>query len=129
MNNKSDILPSIRPASDLRTKFSQVMNEIYESDRPVFLTKKGRCDTVIMSADTFSQYKLSDNALLRNFREATIAKDDLDNEDGINCSFCLKPQNTVDHIVVCAGTEISICSECIELCQEILEKENGLDGK
>jgi len=39
----------------------------------------------------------------------------------LNCSFCEKSQDDVELIV--AGKGVYICNECIELCQEILEKE------
>ena len=48
------------------------MNDIYQSGHPVFLTKKGRCDTVIMTADTFAEYELTADALHERFREALL---------------------------------------------------------
>lgn len=42
-----------------------------------------------------------------------------DQEKLIKCSFCGKTQNQVDRII--AGPGVYICTECIELCNEIIE--------
>jgi len=39
----------------------------------------------------------------------------------IKCSFCGKPQDTVDRIV--AGPGVYICNECIQVCSNILEND------
>lgn len=39
------------------------------------------------------------------------------------CSFCGKSQTMVGHIVV--GPEVSICNECIDVCNSVLEEEMG----
>ncbi len=121
MDKRTGEMPSIRPASDLRTKFTQVMDEIYQSDEPVFLTKKGRCDTVIMSADTFAKYELTPAALSENYmrardrhRASVTGKEKL-----LDCSFCGKSQDQLKRLI--AGPGVSICDECIELCTQVLD--------
>ena len=48
-------LPKIRPVSDLRNKFSDISKTVHESNAPVFLTKNGRGDMVVMSMDAYEQ--------------------------------------------------------------------------
>ena len=48
-------VPKIRPISDLRNKFSAISMEIHESDAPVYLTKNGRGDMVVMSLETYEK--------------------------------------------------------------------------
>ena len=44
----------------------------------------------------------------------------------VRCSFCGKPQESVRRII--AGPGVYICSECIELCSDIIEDESGEVG-
>ena len=120
MKKSSSVLPNIRPASDLRTKFTQVMAEIYKSDRPVFLTKKGRCDTVIMTADTFAKYEMTEDARFKEFFEGGKKED-------MRCSFCRKPHYEVKKLI--AGSSTSICNECVALCVDILAEESEEEAK
>lgn len=39
----------------------------------------------------------------------------------LNCSFCNKPRNEVEKLIVTEGS--AVCNECIELCSNILRKE------
>ena len=45
-----------------------------------------------------------------------------DDNSTVKCSFCGKTQDQVKRIV--AGPGVFICSDCIELCQEIIENDN-----
>ncbi|MBQ2306409.1 MAG: ATP-dependent Clp protease ATP-binding subunit ClpX [Clostridia bacterium] len=48
------------------------------------------------------------------------------NKDGVRCSFCGKGEGQVKRII--AGPGVFICSDCIDLCCEILsEEEDGAD--
>ena len=67
MDERSNNMPSIRPASDLRTKYTQVLDEVHQTGRPMFLTKRNKCDTVIMSADTFAKYELTHEAIVDEY--------------------------------------------------------------
>jgi len=52
--------------------------------------------------------------------------DDNDNIDkDCNCSFCGKNQEEVEKLI--AGPDVFICDECIELCNEIVQDEDGTD--
>lgn len=49
------LIPKIRPVSDLRNKFSEISKEVHESNEPVYLTKNGRGDMVVMSLEAYEQ--------------------------------------------------------------------------
>jgi prevent-host-death family protein len=48
-------VPKIRPVSDLRNKFSDISRTVHESHEPVYLTKNGRGDMVVMSLEAYEQ--------------------------------------------------------------------------
>jgi len=49
------VIPTIRPVSDLRNKFSDISRSVHETNTPVFLTKNGRGDMVVMSLAAYEQ--------------------------------------------------------------------------
>lgn len=48
---------TIRPVSDLRNNFADISKIVHQSQQPVFLTKNGYGDTVVMSMETFEDMK------------------------------------------------------------------------
>jgi len=50
-----NIMPKIRPVSDLRNSFADISKIVHESGEPVFLTKNGYGDMVVMSMETFER--------------------------------------------------------------------------
>ena len=46
-------MPQIRPVSDLRNNFSEISRIIHETQEPVFLTKNGHGDMVVMSIEQY----------------------------------------------------------------------------
>jgi prevent-host-death family protein len=48
-------VPKIRPVSDLRNKFSDISRAVHETDEPVYLTKNGRGDMVVMSLEAYEK--------------------------------------------------------------------------
>ena len=48
-------IPKIRPVSDLRNKFSDISRTVHESNEPVYLTKNGSGDLVVMDVESFSK--------------------------------------------------------------------------
>jgi prevent-host-death family protein len=48
-------MPVIRPISDLRNKFTAISKECHESAEPVFLTKNGQGDLVVMSIEEYEK--------------------------------------------------------------------------
>jgi len=45
----------IRPVSDLRNNFAEISKVVHESGKPVFLTKNGYGDMVVMSMEAFEK--------------------------------------------------------------------------
>jgi len=50
-------MPQIRPISDLRNKFADISRIVHEDKEPVFLTKNGYGDMVVMSLDDYRARK------------------------------------------------------------------------
>jgi prevent-host-death family protein len=48
-------MPQIRPISDLRNNFAEISRIVHETPEPVFLTKNGYGDMVVMSVELFEQ--------------------------------------------------------------------------
>ena len=48
-------IPKIRPVSDLRNKFSDISKAVHESNEPVYLTKNGKGDMVVMSMEAYEK--------------------------------------------------------------------------
>lgn len=46
-------MPQIRPISDLRNNFSEISRIVHEEKEPVFLTKNGYGDMVVMSLEQY----------------------------------------------------------------------------
>jgi prevent-host-death family protein len=50
-------MAQIRPVSDLRNKFAEISRIVHEEGEPVFLTKNGYGDMVVMSLDDYRARK------------------------------------------------------------------------
>jgi prevent-host-death family protein len=48
-------MPIIRPISDLRNNFTQISETLHSDDEPIFLTKNGIGDMVVMSIDYYEK--------------------------------------------------------------------------
>ena len=48
-------MPIIRPISDLRNNFSSISETVHADDEPIFLTKNGIGDMVVMSIDYYEK--------------------------------------------------------------------------
>jgi prevent-host-death family protein len=62
-------IPRIRPVSDLRNKFSDISKAVHESNEPVYLTKNGRGDMVVMSLDAYEK-NLFESEIYLKLKEA-----------------------------------------------------------
>jgi prevent-host-death family protein len=62
-------IPKIRPVSDLRNKFSDISLAVHESREPVYLTKNGRGDMVVMSMEAYEQ-NLFESEIYLKLKEA-----------------------------------------------------------
>ncbi len=50
-------MSNVRPISDLRNKFKAISKLTHRYSEPVFITKNGQSDMVVMSYDYFKQLK------------------------------------------------------------------------
>jgi len=63
----------IRPVSDLRNNFADISKTVHETSQPVFLTKNGFGDMVVMSMEAFQNMQFESEVyfkLLEAEREA-----------------------------------------------------------
>lgn len=49
-------MPYIRPSSDLRNSYNEISEFCKENDEPVFITKNGASDLVVMSNKLFDKW-------------------------------------------------------------------------
>lgn len=64
-------MPQIRPVSDLRNHFPDISKVVHESQEPVFLTKNGYGDMVVMSMETFEKQQYEAELYLK-LKEAEL---------------------------------------------------------
>ena len=63
----------IRPVSDLRNRFAEISKTVHETAQPVFLTKNGYGDMVVLSMEAFQNMQFESEVyfkLLEAEREA-----------------------------------------------------------
>ncbi len=46
-------MPTIRPSADLRNKYNEISKSCHQYPEPVFITKNGHGDLVVMSIETY----------------------------------------------------------------------------
>ncbi len=77
-------MPKIRPSSDLRNNYNEISQFCHKYSEPVYITKNGQGDLVVMSIETYEKlagkfelYKLLDEGIeamnskkARSFNEA-----------------------------------------------------------
>jgi len=64
-------MPHIRPVSDLRNNFTAISTLVHETAEPVYLTKNGYGDMVVMSIEAYEQ-KLFESVLFLKLKEAEL---------------------------------------------------------
>lgn len=64
-------MPNIRPVSDLRNKFTEISEAVHESQQPIFLTKNGYADMVVMSSDAYEKMQFESDVYFK-LREAEL---------------------------------------------------------
>ena len=55
----------IRPVSDLRNNFADISKTVHETAQPVFLTKNGYGDMVVMSMEAFENLQFESEVYLK----------------------------------------------------------------
>lgn len=56
---------SIRPVSDLRNNFADISKTVHETQQPVFLTKNGFGDMVVMSMEAFEKLQFESEVYIK----------------------------------------------------------------
>jgi prevent-host-death family protein len=64
-------MPQIRPVSDLRNNFAEISKIVHESNEPVFLTRNGYGDMVVMSIEKYEAIELA-NEIFTKLNEAEL---------------------------------------------------------
>lgn len=67
--------PAIRPVSDLRNSFADISRQVHETGKPVFLTKNGYGDMVVLSMDAYERLEFESDVydkLCEAERQATL---------------------------------------------------------
>ena len=62
-------IPKIRPISDLRNNFKDISRTVHKSKEPIFLTKNGRGDMVVMSLEAYEN-NLFESEIYLKLKEA-----------------------------------------------------------
>lgn len=65
------IMPKIRPVSDLRNSFADISKIVHESGEPIFLTKNGYGDMVVMSMEAFERLQFESEVYFK-LKEAEL---------------------------------------------------------
>ncbi|MBP2079766.1 type II toxin-antitoxin system Phd/YefM family antitoxin [Oceanobacillus polygoni] len=64
-------MPHIRPISDLRNSFADISRMVHESSEPIFLTKNGYGDMVVMSIEAYER-RLFESEVYFKLKEAEL---------------------------------------------------------
>lgn len=48
-------MPTIRPSSDLRNKYSEISEFCHKYDEPIYITKNGQGDLAVMSIEAYEK--------------------------------------------------------------------------
>ncbi|MBY9082214.1 type II toxin-antitoxin system Phd/YefM family antitoxin [Paenibacillus sp. HN-1] len=70
-------MPHIRPVSDLRNNFAEISKIVHETLEPVFLTKNGHGDMVVMSIEQYENIQYN-NEIFAKLKEAEIEANNSD---------------------------------------------------
>ncbi len=74
----------IRPLTDLRNKFSEISRIVHDQNEPVFLTKNGHGDMVVMSLEVYEEMQVEKKILEKlkaSSNEAANSDERLDFDD------------------------------------------------
>lgn len=58
-------MKTIRPVSDLRNNFAEISRVVHETAQPVFLTKNGFGDMVVLSMESFENLQFESEVYFR----------------------------------------------------------------
>lgn len=78
---------NIRPVSDLRNNFAEISKIVHETNEPVFLTKNGYGDMVVLSMDAFKNFQFESEVFIKlqaAEKEATLTNTRYSSKDVFN---------------------------------------------
>jgi prevent-host-death family protein len=64
-------MPQFRPVSDLRNNFADISRVVHETAEPMFLTKNGYGDMVVMSMEAFERHQFESEVYFK-LKEAEL---------------------------------------------------------
>ena len=64
----------IRPVSDLRNNFAEISNQVHETNEPVFLTKNGFGDMIVLSIEAYENLQFQSEVYFKLKEAEKIAK-------------------------------------------------------
>lgn len=67
-------MPHIRPVSDLRNNFADISRVVHETAEPVFLTKNGYGDMVVMSIEAYERKQFESEIYIKLKEAELVAK-------------------------------------------------------
>lgn len=65
-------MEKIRPVSDLRNNFAEISRQVHETNEPVFLTKNGFGDMVVLSMEAYENLQFQSEVYLK-LKEAELS--------------------------------------------------------
>lgn len=65
-------MAQIRPVSDLRNNFADISRIVHETSEPVFLTKNGYGDMVVMSFEAYEKLQLESEGTASKTNQSAI---------------------------------------------------------
>lgn len=77
----------IRPVSDLRNNFADISRIVHETSQPVFLTKNGYGDMVVLSMEAYEKLQFESEVyfkLQEAEREAALTEERFSSKDILN---------------------------------------------
>ncbi|KJS88638.1 MAG: prevent-host-death protein [Peptococcaceae bacterium BICA1-8] len=90
-------MPLIRPVSDLRNHFTDISKIVHETAEPVFLTKNGYGDMVVMSIEAYER-RLFESEIYFKLKEAELEAKSTDLRHSHEEVFSSLRKNLVDKI-------------------------------
>ncbi len=64
-------MPQIRPVSELRNNFAEISKTVHENTDPIFLTKNGYGDMVVMSIEAYENL-VSESYIFNKLKNASF---------------------------------------------------------
>ena len=80
-------MKNIRPVSDLRNNFAEISKTVKETNEPVFLTKNGYGDMVVLSMEAYENFQFESEVyykLQAAEKEAEITQTRYSSQDVLN---------------------------------------------